>query len=278
MLASMLDDPNLRQTMNEALNNPDLINMMIQNTPMLRNNPNAREMIQSPEFRNMMTNPDALRQAAQLRRAMGGMGGGAGAFPAPGVTDTTPAGAAGSTGTNTNIPQLTGNPFAIPSPGAGNPFAQLFAATGGTPTQTPPPPGSAGQGTPSTGSDPAQQNPFASLFGGGMGQISPEQIQQMARLLQPGSGAGGLTPEQLQHMTQLLQPGATLLGPSGEPWGSPGSTPASTTPADTRPPEERYADQLRQLNDMGFFDFDRNVEALRRSGGSVQGAIEQLLS
>ena len=42
-------------------------------------------------------------------------------------------------------------------------------------------------------------------------------------------------------------------------------------------PEERYADQLRQLNDMGFFDFDRNVAALRRSGGSVQGAIEHLL-
>ena len=49
-------------------------------------------------------------------------------------------------------------------------------------------------------------------------------------------------------------------------------------PADTRPPEERYADQLRQLNDMGFTDFDRNVTALRRSGGSVQGAIEYLLS
>jgi ubiquilin len=58
----------------------------------------------------------------------------------------------------------------------------------------------------------------------------------------------------------------------------PPSSSSPAPPADTRPPEERYADQLRQLNDMGFFDFDRNVEALRRSGGSVQGAIEQLLS
>ncbi|KFY06489.1 hypothetical protein V491_08593 [Pseudogymnoascus sp. VKM F-3775] len=48
-------------------------------------------------------------------------------------------------------------------------------------------------------------------------------------------------------------------------------------PADTRPPEEVYADQLRALNDMGFFDFEANVRALRRSGGSVQGAVEQLL-
>ena len=53
---------------------------------------------------------------------------------------------------------------------------------------------------------------------------------------------------------------------------------APPEPADTRPPEERYESQLRQLNDMGFFEFDRNVQALRRSGGSVQGAIEYLLT
>jgi ubiquilin len=55
-----------------------------------------------------------------------------------------------------------------------------------------------------------------------------------------------------------------------------GATPPP--PADTRPPEERYADQLRQLNDMGFYEFERNVTALRRSGGSVQGAVEYLLT
>ena len=58
---------------------------------------------------------------------------------------------------------------------------------------------------------------------------------------------------------------------------SPGASP-SPAPVDNRPPEERYAEQLRQLNDMGFTDFDQNVAALRRSGGSVQGAIEHLLS
>lgn len=59
-------------------------------------------------------------------------------------------------------------------------------------------------------------------------------------------------------------------------FGGAGQQPAA--PADNRPPEERYEDQLRQLNDMGFFDFDLNVAALRRSGGSVQGAVEYLLS
>lgn len=52
---------------------------------------------------------------------------------------------------------------------------------------------------------------------------------------------------------------------------------AAQEPEDTRPPEERYESQLRQLNELGFFDFDRNVRALRRSGGNVQGAVEALL-
>lgn len=52
----------------------------------------------------------------------------------------------------------------------------------------------------------------------------------------------------------------------------------SAPPTDTsRPPEEVYEMQLRQLNELGFFDFDRNVKALRRSGGNIEGAIEALV-
>ena len=54
--------------------------------------------------------------------------------------------------------------------------------------------------------------------------------------------------------------------------------PRSQQPQDDRPPEDRYAEQLRQLNDMGFYEFERNIEALRRTGGSVQGAVEYLLT
>ncbi|KAF4635449.1 hypothetical protein G7Y89_g2647 [Cudoniella acicularis] len=269
--AQMLDDPNMQQTINEALNNPAMIDMMIQSTPGLRNNPHAREMLASPEFRRMMTNPEALRQAAQLRRMMGGAGG-AGAFPAPGVTDTTPAGAAGSNATpNANTPPV--NPFPMfagagaGAGAAGNPFASLF---GQTPTQTPQAPGSAGQSTPSTTDASANAaNPFASLFGGagGAGGANPFGMQ----------GMPPVTPEMLQQFNQMMQQAGG--GGGNDLFGFGAANPTSPPPpADTRPPEERYADQLRQLNDMGFFDFDRNVEALRRSGGSVQGAIEQLLS
>lgn len=277
-IASMLEDPNLQQTLNEALNNPAMIDMMIQSAPGLRDNPHAREMLQSPEFRRMMTNPEAIRQAAQLRRLMGG-GGGAGAFPAPGVTDTTPAGAAGSN-PNATTPF---NPFAA-GPGGANPFAALFGGQGmpgTTPTQSPPPPTSAGQGTPVQGipgagnNAPANAaNPFGSLFGTpGAGGASPFPMPQ------------GITPEMMAQAQQMAASGQfnDLFGGQnpfaafGGGAGGAGGSASPPPPADNRPPEERYADQLRQLNDMGFYDFDQNVAALRRSGGSVQGAIDQLL-
>jgi len=236
-----------------------------------------------------MTNPEAIRQAAAMRRMMQG-GGGANAFPAPGATDTTPSGAAASN-PNNNLPNTAPfNPFAMgglgglgglggfgaagahPSGPPGNPFAQLFGQgmAGQTPSQTPPAPASAGQATPRspTANETNAPNPFANVFG------------------QAGAGAGagaggqnlnpfGMSPEQMQQAMQMINNGGmgNLFG-GANPFGGPASPPP---PVDNRPPEERYADQLRQLNDMGFFDFDRNVEALRRSGGSVQGAIEQLL-
>jgi len=83
-----------------------------------------------------------------------------------------------------------------------------------------------------------------------------------------------VTPEMMQHAMEALAMGGGAGGIGG---GGLGGGAFSPPPADTRPPEERYAEQLRQLNDMGFYDFDRNISALRRSGGSVQGAIQHLL-
>lgn len=280
-MANMLSNPNVAQQMNEMMNNDAFLDMMIQQNPMLRNNPNARDILRSPMFRQMMTNPDALRSAARMQRMMRGQMGGQGAFPAPGVTDNTPASDAQAQANNSanaagqppinpfdpagwaNIAMpgaQTGDPAANPFAGLMNPMAmgmgaspptaQPGAATGAPTDAT----RGAGEGAAPGATPTPPANPFAALFGA------------------PGTGAGAATnplglppmsPEALQQMMQLMG------------MGSPSASPA---PPDNRPPEERYADQLRQLNDMGFYDFDRNIAALRRSGGSVQGAVEHLLN
>ncbi|KAI0014975.1 hypothetical protein F4780DRAFT_766023 [Xylariomycetidae sp. FL0641] len=319
-LANMLSDPNVAQQMNELMNNDQFLDMMIQANPMLRNNPQAREMMRSPLFRHMITNPEQLRSAARLTRQLRGNQGAQNAFPMPGVTDTTPGAdnnANNAAGAGAGGAQAPPNPFdpsiwgGIQVPGAGgagaqqnplgaNPFGAFFnpfamgqagagmgvgagagtgagagaeagsgtggtQASGATGAQTDnsanasqAPAGGAPGGTQNAANPP--NNPFASLFGG----MPPAGANPGALPGMPGiPGAGGMSPEGLNQLMQLLAMGS----PSGSP-----------APPDNRPPEERYAEQLRQLNDMGFFDFDRNVAALRRSGGSVQGAIEHLLN
>ena len=255
-----------------------------------------------------MTDPNLMRQAASFGR---GMRGGAGSsFAAPGGVPTVPGseGAAQSPAGG----DAAANPFAalmgggggmgaggMPSPevmrqvmqmmggGAGspgaagglgalfgNPSARTPAAPGATPGDSTSPQNTAANSGESGGLNAdAGANPFAALFGaapgqpanpflGGLPPPTPEQMQQaMAMFQQLGAGGAGSEGAQMP----------SFLGGLGGAGGAPAA------PADTRPPEEQYADQLRQLNDMGFFDFDENVRALRRAGGSVQGAINQLL-
>ncbi|GAB1310243.1 Deubiquitination-protection protein dph1 [Madurella fahalii] len=267
-IAEILSNPMVAQTMNEALNNPDFIDYMIRSNPTLANVPNAREMLQSPYFRSMMTNPEALRMAARMRRMMQGD---AAAFPAPGATDSTPAdaprsGGSAASGTNPAPGASQANPLAallgfgplgMAGPlGGGSATVGATAPSGQAAAPSEGGPGSTGANAQAGGAS-QPINPFNALFGSG-------QAGQAANAANP-FGMPPISPEAMQQMAQMLG-----LGSLGNP-----SAPA---PADDRPPEERYADQLRQLNDMGFFDFDRNVTALRRSGGSVQGAVEYLLS
>lgn len=255
-IARMMSDPTVQQTMNAALDNPDFLNMLISSNPTLRNLPNAREMLQSPFMRQMMTNPDMIRMVTQMQG-----GGGMPAFPAPGATDDTPADAPAS-GANANAGAGTGAgglPQQLPS------IHTLFpglAAAGRAP-------GAGGQGA-------TQGDPAAAGAGAGAGTGGELPQNPFLSLLNPGAvpgaqGAAGGNPDLQRSLQEFL---ANMAGGAGGMGGMGMPPPA---PADNRPPEERYAEQLRQLNDMGFYDFDRNVAALRRSGGSVQGAIEHLL-
>lgn len=312
-MASMLENPNFASTLNEALSNPSVIDQMIRSNPMFQGamGDQARQMLQDPNFRRMMTDPETLRQMSQMRRqmpgmfgGMGGAGGGDQAFPAPGVTDTMPGqegGAADRTATpnQTNTtPQQPMNPFAMfgnpaagaPGAGAGgggagaNPFAALFGPGGmgagmGLPAASPPP--AAGtESAPHPTQDQQQANPLAAAAQQMM-QTPQLMRQMMASMGQPGGMPGSQPPDP-------LNPSAAAGGGAGggggfnpfaalQAMGMGGAT-ASPQPQDDRAPEDRYAEQLRQLNEMGFYEFERNVEALRRTGGSVQGAVEYLLT
>ena len=156
---------------------------------------------------------------------------------------------------------------AFPAPGATNTTeSSQPASTPGTQPQQPP-------GVPA--------NPFASLFGGA-------QPPSLASILNPATNPAGspppadpqnpfnINPNSLQNLLAALGGPPPAAG-GGNPFAGLLSTQQQQAPVDNRPPEERYAEQLRQLNDMGFFDFEQNIAALRRSGGSVQGAVNQLL-
>lgn len=287
-LTEMMANPAIAQSVNEALNNDSFVDLLLQSNPALRDTPHAREMIQSPMFRAMLTDPEHIRMVGRMRRAMGG---GQSAFPAPGATDSTPSGAPASDGAAAGQaanPFAGANPFMPLFPGMGaNPGAggnaadmnrfmsMLFPGGAGAAGAAGAPGATAGAATAAagttaesgtraageqagaaagTGAAPgaaagaAAGNPFASLFGGG------------------APGGFQVTPEMMQQAMQMFG------GAGGNPFAA-----AAPSPPDNRPPEERYAEQLRQLNDMGFYDFDQNVAALRRSGGSVQGAIQHLL-
>ena len=49
-------------------------------------------------------------------------------------------------------------------------------------------------------------------------------------------------------------------------------------PAAVADPETAYASQLQQLQDMGFFDRQTNIQALQATGGNVNAAVDRLLS
>lgn len=87
------------------------------------------------------------------------------------------------------------------------------------------------------------------------------------------------------------------MGAGANPWGVPpppppssssasstsvpGATPAPaatpTPPAALANPEETYAAQLTQMNDMGFTDRAACIRALVSSQGNVNAAVERML-
>ncbi|CAJ0916660.1 18933_t:CDS:2 [Entrophospora sp. SA101] len=106
--------------------------------------------------------------------------------------------------------------------------------------------------------------------------MNPQQFGEMAPQLRqmtqdPGFQALLSNPDAIRHIATL---NPSVGNPGGYGMGGLGVPP---TTAPTIPPEERFQVQLQQLNDMGFWDAQKNIRALLASGGNVNAAIELLL-
>ncbi|EOX97453.1 Ubiquitin family protein isoform 3 [Theobroma cacao] len=249
-LGHILNDPSiLRQTL-EAARNPELMREMMRNTDRAMSNIES-----SPEGFNM------------LRRMYENV-------QEPFLNATTMAGNSGN------------------APGS-NPFAALLGNQGGSQARDSP------NNTSTAGSDTTQgqtapntnplpmfdlnpqlremmQNPdiLRQMF-------SPETMQQMLALQQ------SLLSHQLnrQQSTQdSAQPGATPGAPNTASlellmnmFGGLGAGSLSVPNQPDVPPEELYATQLSQLQEMGFYDTQENIRALRATAGNVHAAVERLL-
>ncbi|KAK8567889.1 hypothetical protein V6N13_105836 [Hibiscus sabdariffa] len=110
--------------------------------------------------------------------------------------------------------------------------------------------------------------------------FSPETMQQMLTLQQ-----SLLSQHNQQRSTQdSAQTGATTGAPGTagleslmNMFGGLGAGSLSVPNQPDVPPEELYATQLSQLQEMGFYDTVENIRALRATAGNVHAAVERLL-
>lgn len=137
-LLRMMDNPIFQSQMNEMLSNPQMLDFMIQSNPQLQAmGPQARQMLQSPMFRQMLTNPDMIRQSMQFARMMdpnagnGSAGGAASAFPAPGGDAPRGDHRHGRAPSSNAGANAAANPFASLLNPALNPFANAGNSAGG---------------------------------------------------------------------------------------------------------------------------------------------------
>ncbi|KAN0059710.1 hypothetical protein ACQY0O_008282 [Thecaphora frezii] len=255
MMLGMMQNPEVQRHIRDLMSRPEFVDQMIALNPQLQAMaPQMREMMRSEQFREMVTNPESMQRLAQLSQMMGGNGGLGGLGGLDGLGGF--GGGAGAGGAARFPP-----PGAFGTPSSDQPQQGAGAATGGND----------GARTTASGNNLDLFNSFLGLGGAGAsgtgsGQQPPNPFAALAGL--GGAGAGG-TRAGANHFGDpaLLQ---QLLGGLGGGAGA-------AVPRDIRPPEERFATQLEQMQAMGFYDGTANVRALLMSGGSVEGAIGVLL-
>ncbi|KAF5745809.1 ubiquitin domain-containing protein DSK2a-like [Tripterygium wilfordii] len=109
---------------------------------------------------------------------------------------------------------------------------------------------------------------------------SPETMQQMLALQQSLMSQLNRQPSSQEPTL----PGATTGAPNSiglellmNMFGTLGAGGLTAQNQPDVPPEQLYATQLSQLQEMGFFDSQENIRALRATSGNVHAAVERLL-
>ncbi|XP_024005424.1 ubiquitin domain-containing protein DSK2b isoform X2 [Eutrema salsugineum] len=108
---------------------------------------------------------------------------------------------------------------------------------------------------------------------------SPETMQQMMTLQQSLLSGNTNTTSQVPGQTGATTGTGNNVGLDllMNMFGSLGAGGLSGANQSNVPPEELYATQLQQLEEMGFFDRAENIRALRATNGNVNAAVERLL-
>ena len=116
-----------------------------------------------------------------------------------------------------------------------------------------------------------------------MMQQNPQMMQQM---MQNNPYMQNMTPEMQQMMTNpqfiesMLQPGVLdTMTQMMQGHGAQMPMMGMGQPVQSNePPEIRFEAQLQQLQEMGFYDAQENIQALQMTNGNVNAAIEMLIS
>ncbi|KAK4340719.1 hypothetical protein RND71_039220 [Anisodus tanguticus] len=108
---------------------------------------------------------------------------------------------------------------------------------------------------------------------------SPETMQQLMTFQQ---GLASQLGRQQTNQQPGQNAGGVALGNSGmemlmNMFGGLGTGGLDVPNRSNVPPEELYATQLTQLQEMGFFDTQENIRALTATAGNVHAAVERLL-
>lgn len=285
-LAHILNDPNsLRQTM-ETARNPELMREMMRNTDRAMSN------IESlPEGFNMLRRMYENVQEPLLNATSmtGDSGSGPGSNPFASLlgsqvggqnqNQTTPTTVSSDANGGSSVPNA--NPLPNPWSSAADRGAQTNNTTtnraGGTNI-----PGTAGFGIPGLSGmdtqssgliDPAAmlqllQNPAMSQMMNQMFDSNP----QVREAMQNSESLLGQMPS-AERLQQAMASLSSLFGPQSQsPLGA-----GQTASGPAVPPEELYANQLSQLQEMGFIDTRENIQALLATSGNVHAAVERLL-